>query len=47
MGDSPHDEAEGAKRVGLDVTLGDRFDRYPEMDCERIHSLPELLEISG
>jgi putative hydrolase of the HAD superfamily len=47
VGDSPHDDVEGAKRVGLDVILVDRFDRYPEMACGRIHTLTELLEIPG
>lgn len=45
VGDSPRDDVEGAQAVGLDVILLDRFDRFPEVDCEKIHSLRELLEI--
>jgi len=45
VGDSLHDDVEGAKAAGLDVILVDRFDRSPEADCERIRSLTELLEI--
>lgn len=45
VGDSPYDDVEGAQRVGLDVILVDRFDRFPELDCEKIRSLTELLEI--
>lgn len=45
VGDSPHDDVGGAKAVGLHVILVDRFDYYPEAECERIRSLTELLEI--
>ncbi len=45
VGDSPHDDVAGARGVGLDAILLDRFDLFPEVDCDRIHSLTELLEI--
>lgn len=45
VGDSPHDDVEGAQGVGLDVILVDRFDRFPDVHCERIRSLTELLKI--
>ena len=45
MGDSLPDDAEGAKRVGLDVVLLDTFDRFPDADCQRICSLRQLLDI--
>lgn len=45
MGDSLPDDVEGAKGVGLDVVLLDRFDRFPDADCQRIRSLGQLLDI--
>lgn len=45
VGDSLPDDVEGAKGVGLDVVLLDRFDRFPDADCQRIRSLGQLLDI--
>jgi len=45
VGDSLHDDVEGAQGVGLDVILVDRFDSFPDAHCERIGSLTELVKI--
>lgn len=45
VGDSPHDDLEGARAAGLDVLLVDRFDHFPEVDCEKISNLTELLQM--
>jgi putative hydrolase of the HAD superfamily len=45
VGDSLPDDVEGAKTVGLDVVLLDRFDPFPDADCQRIRSQGQLLDI--
>jgi putative hydrolase of the HAD superfamily len=46
IGDSPEDDVEGARAVGMRALLLDRAGLYPEFG-ERIESLPELLPALG
>jgi putative hydrolase of the HAD superfamily len=43
VGDDPDDDIRGAQRVGLQVILLDRHQRWPDVDCMRITSLAELV----
>ena len=43
VGDQYHLDIIGARGVGINTILLDRFDFYPDVnDCPRIHSLTEL-----
>ena len=45
VGDQHDLDVVGARGVGINPVLIDRFDLYPEVsDCPRIHTLPELAE---
>lgn len=45
VGDDPDDDIRGARNVGLDVILMDRYHRWKEVDCRRINSLEGLLAL--
>lgn len=44
VGDQYKVDVIGAKNVGITPILLDRYDESPEVDCVRIHSLPEVVD---
>lgn len=47
VGDSPVSDFDGARRVGMRAVLLDRWNRFPDLQGERIESLRELPALLG